>query len=133
MPSSISSAPSDSKSATAYIFAVSLTIYAKGKSAAPKEGKTVKVKELQFSIDDTNYLNFLQSILDKHGQDQYQVSAKKQFTFKYMPPKEKKRASDTMDVDNKADYKEMVKKIQQSKPSSTKILVDMKDIEKLPA
>ena len=38
-----------------------------------------------------------------------------------------------MDVDNEADYKEMVKKIQQSNPSSTKILVNMKDIEKLPA
>ena len=37
-----------------------------------------------------------------------------------------------MDVDNEADYKEMVKKIWQGNPSSTKILVDMKDIEKLP-
>jgi hypothetical protein len=38
-----------------------------------------------------------------------------------------------MDVDNETDYKEMVKKIRQSNPSSTKILVDMKDVKKLPA
>lgn len=40
--------------------------------------------------------------------------------------------SDTMDVDNEADYKEMVKKIHQGNPSSTKILVNMKVIEKFP-
>ena len=42
---------------------------AKGKAAAPKEGKTVKIKELQISINDMSYLDFLQSILNKHGQD----------------------------------------------------------------
>ncbi|KAI9464257.1 hypothetical protein HD554DRAFT_2316030, partial [Boletus coccyginus] len=137
MPSS--STPSDSD--MAHTFTISLTVYslikkktAKGKAAAPKEAKAVKVKELQFLVDDTNYLNFLQSILDKHGQDQYRLSAKKQFAFKYIPLKTKgQRASDAMDVNNEADYKEMVKKIQQDNPSSTRILVDMKDIEKLPA
>ena len=36
-----------------------------------------------------------------------------------------------MDVDNEADYKEMVKKIHQDNPFSTKILINMKDVEKL--
>ena len=39
---------------------------------------------------------------------------------------------DAMDVDNEDDYKEMVKKIQERNPATTKILVDMKSIEKLP-
>jgi hypothetical protein len=89
--------PTLSDSDMAYTFAVSLTVYsfikkktAKGKVAAPKEEKSVKVKELQFSIDDTNYLDFLQSILDKHGQDQFMLSAKTQFSFKYIPPKAKR-------------------------------------------
>ena len=91
-----SPAPSDSDT-TAYTFAVSLIVYslikkktAKGKAAASKEEKAIKVKELQFFINDTNYLDFLQSVLNKHGQDQYVLSAKKQFTFKYIPPKAKR-------------------------------------------
>ncbi|KAI9455311.1 hypothetical protein HD554DRAFT_2240524 [Boletus coccyginus] len=137
VPSSLT--PSDSD--MAHTFTVSLTVYslikkktAKGKAATPKEAKAVKVKELQFSVDDMNYLDFLQSILDKHGRDQYMLLARKQFAFKYIPPKVKgQHASDAMDVDNEANYKEMVKKIQQDNPSSTRILVDMKGIEKLPA
>ena len=82
-----------------YAFAVSLTVYSlikkktpRCKAAVSKEEKSVKVnlKELQFSIDNTNYLDFLQSILDKHGQDQYMLSVKKQFSFKYIPPKMKR-------------------------------------------
>ena len=75
-----------------YAFAVSLTFYSlikkktpRGKAAVSKEEKSVKdLKELQLSIDNTNYLDFLQSILNKHGQDQYMLSAKKQFSFKYV-------------------------------------------------
>ena len=37
-----------------------------------------------------------------------------------------------MDVNNKTDHKEMVKKIHQSNSSTTKVLVDMKDIKKHP-
>ena len=82
-----------------YAFAVSLTVYSlikkktpRGKAAVSKEEKSVKVnlKELQFSIDNTNYLDFLQSILDKHGQDRYMLLAKKQFSFKYIPSKMKR-------------------------------------------
>jgi len=37
-----------------------------------------------------------------------------------------------IDIDNVADYQEMVKKITDDKPSVVKIFVDMKHIEKLP-
>ncbi|KAF8549056.1 hypothetical protein OG21DRAFT_1515596 [Imleria badia] len=76
-----------------YAFTVSLTVYsllkkktAKGRASTSKEEKSVKSKELQVSIDDSNYLDFLQSMLDKHGQDQYNVSEKKRFPFKYVSP-----------------------------------------------
>ena len=91
----VSPTPSDSD--TVYTFAVSLTVYSlikkktpRGKAATSKEEKSVKVKELQFSIDNTNYLDFLQSILNKHGQDQYMLLVKKQFPFKYIPLKVKR-------------------------------------------
>ena len=66
--------PTSSDSDMVYTFAIALTVYsfikkktAKGKAAALKEEKAIKVKELQFSINNMNYLDFLQSILDKHG------------------------------------------------------------------
>jgi hypothetical protein len=37
-----------------------------------------------------------------------------------------------MDVDHESDYKEMVKKIEGSNPTTTKIFVDMKEVQKLP-
>ena len=95
--STIPVSPTPSDSDTVYTFTVSLTVYSlikkktpKGKAATSKEEKSVKVKELQFSIDNTNYLDFLQSILNKHGQDQYMLLVKKQFSFKYIPLKVKR-------------------------------------------
>jgi len=41
-------------------------------------------------------------------------------------------SSDGMDIDNESDYKEMVQKIRKHGVSTTKIFVDMKDVEKLP-
>ena len=94
--------PSSSNTDTEYTFAVALTIYtfikkkaAKDKAAVPKEEKAIKIKKLQFLIDNMNYLDILQSILDKDGQDQYKLSMKKQFTFKYIPPKAKKYVTTT--------------------------------------
>ena len=40
--------------------------------------------------------------------------------------------NDAIDVDNKADYVEMVKKIHARNPGPTKIYVDMKHVEKIP-
>jgi hypothetical protein len=91
-------------------------------------------------------------MLEKHGQDDYEVTAKKHYPFRYTLPKIKGMFSfihwhymtqthagecrqciaDAIDVDNIADYKEMVVKINESKPAVIKILVDMRDIQKLP-
>ncbi|KAH0834301.1 hypothetical protein J3R83DRAFT_11676, partial [Lanmaoa asiatica] len=104
-----------------HTFNVSLTVYSLLKKKATrgahkastlKEEKTMKVKELHFRIDDDNYINFLTSLLEKHGQEQYKVLQDCCFPFKYVPLKLKiQRSSDAMDVDHEADYKEMVKKI----------------------
>jgi len=54
-----------------------------------KEEKLVKVKELPFAINEGNYINFLTSLLEKHGQEQYKVLEKCCFPFKYVLPKSK--------------------------------------------
>ena len=40
--------------------------------------------------------------------------------------------ADSIDVDNATDYKEMVKKILNEKPTIVKLIVDMRHVEKLP-
>jgi len=75
-------------------FSVSLTVYSKVKKTTrgkmtSKEEKSTKMKELLFVLDDSNYLEFLHSILLKHGLENYQVSDKKHFPLKYIPPKTK--------------------------------------------
>ncbi|KIK14544.1 hypothetical protein PISMIDRAFT_116870 [Pisolithus microcarpus 441] len=120
-----------------HAFTVALTVYSslkkntKGKAPAPKEVKSVKMKELFFPLREDNYLTFLQRILEKHGQDQYKVSVHKRYSFKFVLPKH--TISDAMDIDNEIDYKEMVKKLRRNASSTTKVLVDMKQVEKLPS
>ncbi|KAI6036169.1 hypothetical protein BKA83DRAFT_4622895 [Pisolithus microcarpus] len=124
-----------------HAFTVALTIYSslkkntKGKAPTPKEVKSVKMKELFFPLREDNYLTFLQRILEKHGQDQYKVSVHKRYSFKFVLPKVKGQhtISDAMDIDNEIDYKEMVKKLRRNASSTTKVLVDMKQVEKLPS
>ncbi|KAI6008520.1 hypothetical protein EDC04DRAFT_2907074 [Pisolithus marmoratus] len=103
-----------------FSFAVTLTVYSnlkkkmKGKSSAARK--------------------FLQSLLKKHGQDQYMVSDRRQYPFQFIPPKARGPCvSDAMDVDNKADYWDMVSKIHGTNLSITKIFIYMKHIEKLPS
>ncbi|KAI6011735.1 hypothetical protein EDC04DRAFT_2905321 [Pisolithus marmoratus] len=123
-----------------YAFMVALMVYSslkskmKGKTSVLKEVKSIKTKELSFPLKVDNYLDFLQGVLDKHGQDHYKISERKQYLFKYVPPKTKgQRVSDVMDIDNEADYQEMVGKVSSIHPSTTKIFVDMKQVEKLPS
>ncbi|KAI6026802.1 hypothetical protein BKA83DRAFT_4491237 [Pisolithus microcarpus] len=72
-----------------YVFTIALTIYSslkknmKGKAPASKEAKFIKLRELFFLWWDDNYLAFLQSILKKHGQDQYKLSGCKCYSFKF--------------------------------------------------
>ncbi|KAI6024302.1 hypothetical protein EDC04DRAFT_2900257 [Pisolithus marmoratus] len=108
-----------------YAFMVTLTVYSslkskmKGKTSVPKEVKSVKTKELSFPLKVDNYLDFLQGVLDKHGQDHYKILERKWYSFKYVPPKTKGQH-------------EMVGKVSSIHPSTTKIFVDMKQVEKLP-
>ncbi|KAI6041786.1 hypothetical protein EDC04DRAFT_2892670 [Pisolithus marmoratus] len=137
----MSSSPSPThESERWHAFTVALTVYSrlkktmKGKASASKEVKSIKTKELLFSLRDNNYLMFLQSILEKHGQDQYKVLGHGRYPFKLVPPKAKGQCvNDTMDVDNEADYKEMVGKLRHNKSGTIKILVDMKQVERLPS
>lgn len=149
----------DDSSEVEQVFSISLIVYSKvkkmlrGKSAL-KEEKTMKTKELSFAIQSLNYVDFLRSMLQKHGQEDYEVTAKKHYPFRYTLPKTKgyrdqflfiyhktrangeytrQRVADAIDVDNVADYQEMVTKIADSKPPAIiKILVDMRDVQKLP-
>ncbi|KAI6043636.1 hypothetical protein EDC04DRAFT_2600087 [Pisolithus marmoratus] len=109
-------------------FSIFLTVYSKirktsarGKTTL-KEEKSTKMKELCFVADNSNYLEFLQSILIKHGLESYEVTEKRHFPLKYIPPKARGQwVSDAIDVNNIADYREMVKKISEDKPSTVKI------------
>ncbi|KAL4072356.1 hypothetical protein V8B97DRAFT_1917147 [Scleroderma yunnanense] len=76
-------------------FSILLTVYSKVKNTSAK-GKTMskvekstKLKELSFSINNSNYISFLQAILLKHGLENYKVTEKKHFPFKYLPLKTK--------------------------------------------
>ncbi|KIK82027.1 hypothetical protein PAXRUDRAFT_14938 [Paxillus rubicundulus Ve08.2h10] len=74
-------------------------------------------------------------MLLKHGQEVYKVTAKKHYPFRYTLPKTKgQQSADALatDVDNLADYQEMVTKIIKSKLSAVKIFIDMQHIQKLP-
>ena len=79
-----------------YAFAVALTIYSalkqtpKGRTTAKRQEKSVKTKELHFPLDENNYIEFLESILEKHGKTQYKVSSMQWFSFKYIVPKIKR-------------------------------------------
>ncbi|KAI5983430.1 hypothetical protein EDC04DRAFT_2914984 [Pisolithus marmoratus] len=100
-------------------FSVLLMVYSKIKKTSTKgktvskEEKSTKMKELLFSLSNSNYVNFLQAILHKHGLIEYEVTEKKHFPLKYIPLKARGRqwVSDAIDVNNLADYREMVKKI----------------------
>ncbi|KIJ15262.1 hypothetical protein PAXINDRAFT_155645 [Paxillus involutus ATCC 200175] len=118
--------PSSKSTPSDVLFTIALTVYltiwktTKNKTMA-KEEKAVKTKELAFAVDgldSTNYLNFLHAALCKHNQD-YIIGAKQ-------------KVSDAMDVDNSGDYEVMVKKIDDKKPTTVKIFINMKVVEKLP-
>jgi len=76
-------------------FSVSLTVYSKIKKTSvkgkttSKEEKSTKMKELLFAPTNSNYVEFLQAILLKHGLENYEATEKKHFPLKYIPPKTK--------------------------------------------
>lgn len=84
---------SDEPTEKNYAFTVALTVYSalkqssKGKSTVKKQEKSVKTKELLFQLNEDNYVEFLESILEKHGRTQYKVSNKHRFSFKFTKTK----------------------------------------------
>ncbi|KIJ10754.1 hypothetical protein PAXINDRAFT_16300 [Paxillus involutus ATCC 200175] len=131
--------PSSKSTPSDVVFTIALTVYStiwkttKNKTMA-KEEKAVKTKELVFAVDgldSTNYLNFLHAALCKHNQDVFKIMQAKCYPFKHIIGA-KQKVSDGMDVDNSGDYEVMVKKIDDKKPTTVKIFINMKVIEKLP-
>ncbi|KAF9225778.1 hypothetical protein BS17DRAFT_777671 [Gyrodon lividus] len=51
-----------------------------------KETKSTKVKEITLMLSASNYLDFLTTMLAKHGKDKYKVTEKKTYSFKYLLP-----------------------------------------------
>ncbi|KAJ7807907.1 hypothetical protein B0H14DRAFT_2609284 [Mycena olivaceomarginata] len=53
----------------------------------PKEKKETKIKEFNhsFALSETNYLELLRTILMKHGEEQYNITAKMTYSFKVQP------------------------------------------------
>ncbi|KIK78011.1 hypothetical protein PAXRUDRAFT_165135 [Paxillus rubicundulus Ve08.2h10] len=131
--------PSSKSTPNDVVFTIALTVYStiqkttKNKTTA-KEEKAMKTKELAFAVDgldSTNYLNFLHAALCKHNQDIFKITQAKCYPFKYIIGA-KQKVSNAMEVDNSGNYKEMVKKIDDEKPTTVKIFIDMKVVEKLP-
>jgi hypothetical protein len=71
----------------------SLTVYntftKKSKSKSKAAKKIVKVKEIDFTVTENNYLEILTEILKSHSQEKYKVTARKHYGFKYIYPPSK--------------------------------------------
>ena len=66
----------------------SLTIYnsaQKSKYKSKAANKSVKVKEIDFTITEDNYLQILREILNSHLQEKYKVTVRQHYGFKYIP------------------------------------------------
>ena len=76
-----------------HAFAVTLTVYSTPKQSkggkTTKQEKSLKTKELFFTLKESNYIKFLLGILEKHGKTQYEITNKQCFPFKFVMPKAK--------------------------------------------
>ena len=66
----------------------SLTIYnsaQKSKYKFKAANKSVKVKEIDFTITEDNYLQILREISNSHSQEKYKVTVRWHYGFKYIP------------------------------------------------
>ena len=71
-------------------FITSLTVYNPSKKTKTKAAdKLVKVKEIDFTVTEDNYLDILSEILKSHSQDKYKVTARRHYGFKYIYPPSK--------------------------------------------
>ena len=71
----------------------SLTVYntstKKSKSKSKAAEKIVKVKEIDFTVTENNYLEIPTEILKSHSQEKYKVTSRKHYGFKYIYPPSK--------------------------------------------
>ncbi|KAJ7098942.1 hypothetical protein C8R44DRAFT_642692 [Mycena epipterygia] len=122
-----------------------------GSSGARSKNKTeqkkeTKAKEFSHSFESglENYLQLLKTILAKHGEEKYNVMDRMTYGIKVQLPSVKYtlstsinsisdipcRKGDALDIDNFAEYQDLVKDIIEGMPSKMNIYIDMADIQK---
>ncbi|KAJ7697330.1 hypothetical protein B0H14DRAFT_2649865 [Mycena olivaceomarginata] len=96
----------------------------------PKEKKETKTKEFNhsFAPSETNYLELLRTILMKHGEEQYNITAKMTYNLKVQLPGVKK--AEALDVDTFNEYKALADDIIEASPAKVTVYVDMAEIRK---
>ncbi|KAJ7501190.1 hypothetical protein B0H11DRAFT_1713897 [Mycena galericulata] len=96
----------------------------------PKDKKETKTKEFshKFEASEDNHLELLRTILVKHGESQYNITAKMVYTIKVQLPGSKK--TEALDIDTWSEYKDLAKGIVKDLPVKVTIYVDMEDIQK---
>ena len=128
----------------------SLTVYntsKKSKSKSKAAEKIVKVKEIDFTVTENNYLEILTKILKSHSQEKYKVTARKHYGFKYIYPPSKAYVTYKFEyavVWLPADALQCPwrcwrwqreglptngKKILEAKPKKVKVIIDIKDVQ----
>ncbi|KAJ7633559.1 hypothetical protein DFH06DRAFT_1437490 [Mycena polygramma] len=102
---------------------------AKGKPK-PKTKKENKTKEFSHTFEPTqeNYLALLKTILAKHGEEQYNITARMTYSFKVQLPQTKK--AEALDIDKFDKYKDFAKNVVETSPSKLTVFADMADVEK---
>ena len=80
-----------------YAFAVAFTVYSTLKQSSKaratttkQQEKSIKIKNLLFLLNKTNYIESLKNMLEEHGKARYKVSDKQQFSFEYIILKTKR-------------------------------------------
>lgn len=111
-----------------------------------KQKKETKAKEFSHSFESglENYLQLLKTILAKHGEEKYNVTDRMTYGIKVQLPSVKYtlstsinsisdipcRKGDALDINNFAEYQDLVKNIIEGMPSKMNIYIDMADIQK---
>ncbi|KAF8814764.1 hypothetical protein BYT27DRAFT_7249806 [Phlegmacium glaucopus] len=104
------------------------------KSKAPKKKVETKTKEFSFTFEatQTNYLNFLSAVLDKHRYSKYTpITIHTRFNIRAIVPPNKAYVlkKDAIDINNFAEYESKVKKIIEEKPSKFSIFLSLNDVK----
>ncbi|KAJ6487088.1 hypothetical protein C8R47DRAFT_1277319 [Mycena vitilis] len=83
----------------------------------------------RFESSTDNYLEFLRTILTKHGEERYNISAKTAYCVKVLLPGAKK--GEALDIETAAEYTNLVSdQILEGKPPKLTVVADMADVQK---